>query len=231
MKVFEDPPAAPDPKKWRCRTATRIRTRTSFSRAGQAETPAGDSLPERGAFRQHAAQVQQASLQSPRQHQTLFRIRDVDKAKLIRDYIGVVAQLKDSVAGLSDAQRRSHPVPGKWSIHEVVCHIADFEPISTDRICRVIALDRPALIGADESEFAKTLAYEDRDFDEQIHLIEVLRSHTARILKTLPDAAFERVGVHNEAGPMTLEQLLVRVTSHLPHHIAFINEKRRALGV
>ncbi|HVJ87129.1 MAG TPA: DinB family protein [Caulifigura sp.] len=155
----------------------------------------------------------------------------MDQEKLIRDYTDVVVQLKESVAGLSDQQRRSHPVPGKWSVHEVVCHIADFEPISTDRICRVIALDRPSLLGADETEFAKALAYDARDFDEQMQLIEVLRSHTARILRTLPAAAFARVGVHNEAGPLTLEQLLVRVTTHLPHHIAFIWEKRKALGV
>ena len=155
----------------------------------------------------------------------------MDKEKLIRDYTDVVAQLKDSVAGLTDQQRRAHPVAGKWSVHEVVCHIADFEPISTDRITRIIALDRPSLLGADESEFAKALAYEARDFDEQMRLIEVLRSHTARILRTLPESAFQRVGVHNEAGPMTLEQMIVRVTKHLPHHIAFILEKRRALGV
>jgi uncharacterized damage-inducible protein DinB len=155
----------------------------------------------------------------------------VDKEKLIRDYTDVVAQLKDSVAGLTDQQRRAHPVAGKWSVHEVVCHIADFEPISTDRITRIIALDSPSLLGADESEFARSLAYEARDFDEQMTLIEVLRSHTARILRTLPESAFQRVGVHNEAGPMTLEQMIVRVTKHLPHHIAFILEKRRALGV
>ena len=155
----------------------------------------------------------------------------MDQEKLIRDYTDVVTQLKESVAGLTDQQRRSHPVPGKWSVHEVVCHIADFEPISTDRICRVIALDRPSLLGADETEFAKSLAYDARDFDEQMQLIEVLRSHTARILRTLPAAAFSRVGVHNEAGPLTLEQLLVRVTTHLPHHITFIWEKRKALGV
>jgi len=161
----------------------------------------------------------------------LFRIRDVSKDQLIQDYLDVVAQLKDSVAGLTDEQRRAHPVPGTWSIHEVVCHIADFEPISTDRICRVIAIDRPTLLGADETLFAKALAYDARDFDEQMRLIEILRSHTARILQNSPPEAFQRVGVHNEAGPMTLEQLLARVTSHIPHHIKFIREKRKALGV
>ncbi|QDT56340.1 Putative metal-dependent hydrolase YfiT [Caulifigura coniformis] len=154
----------------------------------------------------------------------------MDKDKLIRDYLEGVTQLQDSVARLTDEQRRSHPVAGKWSIHEVVCHLADFEPIMTDRMTRVIALEKPDLLGADESLFAKSLAYDARDFDEQLRLIAVLRSHTARILKATPEAAFGRIGVHSEAGPLTLEQLIQRATNHLPHHIAFIKEKRAALG-
>ena len=155
----------------------------------------------------------------------------MDTAKLIDDYEAVAVQLRQSVAGLTEEQRRARPIPGKWSIHEVVCHIADFEPVSTDRICRVIAEENPTLIGANETLFAKALAYDARDFEEQLRLIEILRSHTARILRTLPEAAFQRVGVHSEDGPLTLEKLLVRVTKHLPHHVAFIVEKRKALGV
>jgi len=157
-------------------------------------------------------------------------MRDVDKDKLIRDYLEGVGQLQDSVARLTDAQRRGHPIAGKWSIHEVVCHLADFEPIMTDRMTRVIALEKPDLLGADENLFAKSLAYDARDFDEQMQLIAVMRSHTARILAATPDAAFGRIGVHSEAGPLTLEQLVVRATNHVTHHIAFIREKRTALG-
>jgi len=155
----------------------------------------------------------------------------MDPKKLIDDYVDVARQLRESVAGLTEEQRRAHPVPGKWSIHEVVCHIADFEPISTDRICRVVAEEKPTLVGANETLFAKALAYEARDFDQQLQLVDLLRNHTARILRTLPPEAFQRVGVHSEDGPLTLEQLIGRVTRHLPHHIAFILEKRKALGV
>ena len=151
-------------------------------------------------------------------------------SELAEQYLAGAAALRQAVKGMTREQLVARPVAGKWSTLEVVCHIADFEPISTDRITRIIALDRPDLLGADESEFAKSLAYDVRDFDEQVRLIEVLRNHTARILRTLPDSAFQRVGVHNEAGPMTLEQMIVRVTKHLPHHIAFIKEKRKAMG-
>jgi hypothetical protein len=47
----------------------------------------------------------------------------------------------------------------------------------------------------------------------------------------LPDAAFQRVGSHKERGPITLEKWLTIATNHIPHHVNFILEKRRALGV
>ena len=53
----------------------------------------------------------------------------------------------------------------------------------------------------------------------------------ARILRTLPDEALKRPGVHNERGPQTLESLLTAITAHIPHHVKFIHEKRKALGI
>jgi hypothetical protein len=122
-------------------------------------------------------------------------------------------------------------VPGKWSTLEVVCHLADFDPIYADRMKRVIAEDRPALLGADEKCFAAALAYHARDLDEELTLMEQTRRQMARILRTLPEVALQRVGVHNERGPLTLENLLATSVEHVHHHLQFIHEKRRALGL
>ena len=61
--------------------------------------------------------------------------------------------------------------------------------------------------------------------------VERTRSQMARILRTLPDAALARSGVHDERGPQTLEKLLTTITGHIPHHVKFIREKRAALGL
>jgi hypothetical protein len=50
-------------------------------------------------------------------------------------------------------------------------------------------------------------------------------------LRALPEAAWTRTGVHNERGLITLEEMLQAEVEHVPHHIAHINEKRRALGL
>jgi hypothetical protein len=151
-------------------------------------------------------------------------------AQLIQDYLAGPATLRKAVAGLSSEQLRARPVPGKWSTLEVVCHLSDFEPILADRMKRIIALDNPTLLGADENRFASALAYHDRDLEEELGLIERTRAQMARILRTLPPEALQRPGTHNERGPLTLERMLTSGINHIPHHVKFIEEKRKALG-
>jgi uncharacterized damage-inducible protein DinB len=151
--------------------------------------------------------------------------------QLVNDYLAGPKTLCDAVRGLTREQLLARPVIGKWSTLEVVCHLVDFDPIIADRMKRVIAEERPPLLGADENRFAAALYYHERDVEEELTILEKTRSQMARILHKLPDSALERVGVHNERGPRTLEQLLQSATAHIPHHVKFIDEKRRALGV
>ena len=146
-------------------------------------------------------------------------------------YLAGAVTLRKAVAGMTREQLLARPVPGKWSTLEVVCHIADFEPILADRMKRVIALDQPQLLGADENRFAAALAYTDRDLEEELAVIEMTRKQLARILKALPESAAQRVGIHSERGPKTLAELLTTAANHIPHHVPFIAEKRKALGL
>jgi uncharacterized damage-inducible protein DinB len=151
--------------------------------------------------------------------------------ELIDAYLAGRQTLRQAVAGMSREQALARPVAGKWSTLEVVCHLCDFEPVYADRMKRVIAEERPTLLGADQDKFAAALAYQARDLAEELAIIDNTRSQFGRILRTLPADALKRVGVHNERGPLTLEQLLGSAINHINHHVKFIHEKRRALGM
>ena len=150
---------------------------------------------------------------------------------LIDNYLAGPALLRKAVSGMSREQLLARPVAGKWSTLEVVCHLADFDPILADRMKRVIAEERPTLLGADENRFAAALAYHERDAEEELALLEQTRRQMGRILRTLKPAALARVGVHNERGPRTLEELLTGAAGHITHHVKFIHDKRKALGL
>src|SRR5947199_536122 len=103
------------------------------------------------------------------------------QTELIDSYLAGPRELRRAVAGLTREEVLARPVPGNWSTLEVVCHLADFDPILADRMKRIIAEDRPALIGADEQRFATSLAYHQRDVEEELAIITYTRSQMSRI--------------------------------------------------
>ncbi|MFQ3593577.1 MAG: DinB family protein [Gemmataceae bacterium] len=151
-------------------------------------------------------------------------------AEQIQLYLDAPAQLRAAVAGLSRDQLLARPIPGKMSTLEVVAHIADFEPVFADRMKRIIAMDRPQLAPGDENAFLAKLAYHERDLEDELRLIELVRAQMGRILRILPNEAWSRIGIHAERGEVTLEQMLRTANYHIPHHLPFIHEKRQALG-
>lgn len=151
--------------------------------------------------------------------------------ELIAAYEAGPQRLRDAVAGLTPEQLRARPVEGRWSTLEVVCHLADCEQFFADRMKRTIATERPLLLGAEGSRYPGPLHYHDRDVAEEIELVAVTRRQTARILRLLDDGAWSRTAVHSETGLVTLRQLALHAVRHLDHHLGFMAEKRRALGI
>ena len=147
----------------------------------------------------------------------------------IEQYLAGPGLLRQVTGGMTKEQLLAKPIPGKWSTQEVVCHLEDYEPIYADRMKRVIALEEPELLKGDPGLFAARLAYQHRDVEEELALIELTRAQMARILRTLKPEGFQRKGGHSRDGTLTLEVLLQRITAHIPHHARFIEEKRRAM--
>jgi hypothetical protein len=151
-------------------------------------------------------------------------------ADLLEQYARGADELRQAVAGMTAEQLAARPIAGRWSTREVVCHIADAEMLYADRIKRVLAEERPTLPGLDPELHVPRLAIPERQIENELGLVDFVRRQMLSILRTLTPADFAREGLHTEAGPMTVETLLRRVTSHLPHHAKFIAEKRAALG-
>lgn len=159
-----------------------------------------------------------------------MNLSDLSLSRLVDEYLKGPKLLRDAVAGMTREQLTARPVAGKWSTLEVVAHLADFEPVYGDRMKRILAEDEPTLFGGDPDRFAAKLAYHARDLETELCLIECVRQQMAAILRTVPEADFQRVGRHSEAGPLSLRTFLERITNHIPHHLPFIAEKRKALG-
>ncbi|HEY2881480.1 MAG TPA: DinB family protein [Pirellulales bacterium] len=150
--------------------------------------------------------------------------------KLIDRYISEADDLGKSIVGLSREDLLAHPVAGTWSIQQIVLHMLDSDLVCSDRMKRIIAEKNPLLIGFDETQFADNLHYDSIDAAAACQLFAQNRRLTGELLRKLPDSAFDRTGVHNERGKITLANLVEIYTNHLQHHLKFVREKRKLLG-
>ncbi|WP_020473169.1 DinB family protein [Zavarzinella formosa] len=149
----------------------------------------------------------------------------------IEHYLAGPAALRKAIAGMTPEQLKARPVAGRWSTLEVVVHIADFEPIISDRMMRVISHERPLLLVADENLFNAALHPHERVLEDELALIEATRKKMATVLRSLADEVYNRVGIHTFKGLVPLSSILTGATGHIEHHLKFIEEKRKALGI
>lgn len=115
----------------------------------------------------------------------------------------------------------------------MVCHLSDFDPLLVERMKRILALSSevPLMLAADENLFLKALRYHDRDVEEELAVVEATRTSMARIIRGLTPEQLQLTGNHNKRGLQTLEKVIQMAINHIPNHLAFVAEKRKALGV
>ncbi|MBX9581660.1 MAG: DinB family protein [Gemmataceae bacterium] len=149
---------------------------------------------------------------------------------LIDQYERGPAKVRAAVAGLTREELTARPGPGEWSIHEVVVHLSDSDAISIDRMKRMLSEDNPQLLYADETAYVERLATHDQDLEDAILLMEIGRRQFARVLRKLPPEAFDRSGMHNKKGRVTVGGMVPSYVQHIDDHLAYVRKKRTNLG-
>jgi len=138
--------------------------------------------------------------------------------------------LRRAVAGLTAHELKARPGPGDWSIQEIVIHLADSDEIAIDRMKRIIIEGNPSQLWADETAYIEHLFPHEQSLEDALTLFETGRRQFARVLRKLPDAAFERHGTHNKKGRVTLAEMVDSYAGHVNDHMKFLLGKRERLG-
>lgn len=109
--------------------------------------------------------------------------------------------------------------PDRWSIHEIILHLADNEATTYIRCRRFIAEPGSPVLSYDSARWAGTLGYFHQSTREALEIIRRLRRTTYQLLVSLPDSVWLHTVEHPQEGPLTLEGWLERQERHIPHHI------------
>jgi len=120
------------------------------------------------------------------------------------------------------------PGPQRWSIHEIVLHVADSEANSYIRCRCFLAEPGKTIMAYDENRWAESLHYHQQSTDEALELFRLLRQMSFRLIKTLPESAWSNTILHPDSGRMTLDDWLTIYASHIPEHIRQIQSTHEA---
>ncbi|MDP1562637.1 MAG: DinB family protein [Pirellulaceae bacterium] len=146
--------------------------------------------------------------------------------QLIEDFVNGGHQLVDAYRGLTVEQLLAVPIPGSWSLQQIAIHLLESDLIAADRMKRIATMDRPLLIGYDETAFSHLPGVNDLDAQKACELFAIHREMLAVVLRKLPDESFERFGIHNESGKVTLAEMVARYIKHLDGHLVHVARKK-----
>ena len=137
------------------------------------------------------------------------------------------ARLAKLLRGVTAAKARKRPAPDKWSIAEIVAHIADTELVGGYRIRAILGNPGGPIIGFDQDVWVTALHYDKRDLKKSYEQYRALREANLALLKTLMPEQWKHYGMHSERGPESVETIVRMFAGHDLNHFAQIE---RILG-
>jgi uncharacterized damage-inducible protein DinB len=142
---------------------------------------------------------------------------------------GTSHALRRAVEGLNEAGMSVPEAADKWSIRQVLRHLADSELVWAWRLRLVVAQDRPQITGYDQDAWAQRLRYEEAPAIESLEEFAAVRRGNLRVLDGMSTDDLARVGVHAERGAESIAHMMRLYAGHDILHIRQIERIREAV--
>jgi DinB family protein len=161
------------------------------------------------------------------------------KAKILSyqagaDFLALQAAAPDRLAalidGLTAAQLSQRPAPDKWSIQELVAHLADDELVGAYRLRMILSSPGTPLQAFDQDVWARIGRYSERDVRSSLQLFRVLRQANLELLRSLSADEWDMHGVHAERGVESIRDIAMYFAGHDINHFKQIEAMRQTDG-
>jgi hypothetical protein len=143
----------------------------------------------------------------------------VEGEDAIRVQRATAAKLKKAIQGLTPKELKWRPEPAKWSIAEIVAHLADAEIVASWRMRSVIGENGITIQPFDQDAWASVFEYRDRDAKRSLETFRVLRENNLAMLKEIPRETWDNYGNHLERGKESIAHLARMFAGHDTNHV------------
>jgi hypothetical protein len=121
--------------------------------------------------------------------------------------------------GKTGKQLMRRPAPDKWSIAEIVAHLADAELAISWRIRQILSNNAVPIQAYDQDVWAKTFDYARRDPRQSLANFRSLREANVALLKSVPRKLWDNYGIHEERGNESVSHVVRMVAGHDLNHL------------
>jgi uncharacterized damage-inducible protein DinB len=136
-------------------------------------------------------------------------------------------KLAKLVKPLSKKQLLRRPAPDKWSVAEILAHLADTELVGGWRMRLILGSNGVPIQPFDQDVWAETLGYAQRDPKVSLETFRVMREANLAMLRSLPSNLWENYGMHQERGKETITHIVRMFAGHDLNHIAQIEQIKK----
>lgn len=128
-------------------------------------------------------------------------------------------KLERLIKGQPTSKLRKRPATGKWSVNEILAHLADTEIIVGFRIRLVLGAPGSSFSAVDQDSAVTSGHYEKRDPRKSVEQFRVIREANLALLKSLTPGQWKHYGVHSERGQETIEHMVRMYAGHDVNHL------------
>ncbi len=149
------------------------------------------------------------------------RVPESDPVAVLAAQIDVTAAL---LRGLSDTDALKRYAPGKWSIKEIVGHLADTERIMAYRALRIARGDETPLPGFDENAYVPPAKFDARPLSDLVAELRTTRAATLALFRSFDDDAWRRRGTAS-GKPISVRAIGYMIPGHERHHVEILRTR------
>jgi hypothetical protein len=120
---------------------------------------------------------------------------------------------------LTKKQLTQRPAPGKWSIAEILAHLADAELVIGYRLRLILAANGTTIQAFDQDAWAETFNYGLRDPKISLETFRALRENNLRLLTSVPRGSWKNYGEHQERGKESVDHIVRMMAGHDLNHL------------
>jgi hypothetical protein len=158
-------------------------------------------------------------MQETPQQYTQRMLANSDGMKPLAVQAATPKKLERLIKGVPAAKLRKRPAPNKWSVSEILAHLADGEIVGAFRLRMILGAPGTPIAAFDQDSWVTSGHYEKRDPRKSLDLFRTIREANLALLKSLAPEQWKHHGMHSERGEESIEHITRMYAGHDLNHL------------